>query len=111
MLALSVLPVLAFRGRRAQAEIRGGLFQDFAPSAFHLQHVLVPMLAQMRLAAQIEMIRPGYVPALEGIIRLAVPPAAPLVPRRGQAPARVWGISLASRWMTGPRRAPCGGAG
>jgi RNA 3'-terminal phosphate cyclase (ATP) len=60
---------------------------------FHLQHVLVPMLAQMGLAAQIEMIRPGYVPAGEGVIRLAVPPAArplrPLVPRRGQAPARV----------------------
>ena len=58
------------------------------------------MLAQMGLAAQIEMIRPGYVPAGEGVIRLAVPPAArplrPLVPRRGQAPARVWGISLAS---------------
>jgi len=100
MLALSVLPVLAFRGQGAEAEIRGGLFQDFAPSVFHLQHVLVPMLAQMGLAAQIEMIRPGYVPAGEGVIRLAVPPAArplrPLVPRRGQAPARVWGISLAS---------------
>lgn len=101
MLALSVLPVLAFRGRGTEAEFRGGLFQDFAPSAFHLQHVLVPMLAQMGLAAQIEMIRPGYVPAGQGIIRMAVPAAArplrPLVPRRGQAPARVWGISLASR--------------
>lgn len=100
MLALSVLPVLAFRGRGVQAEIRGGLFQDFAPSAFHLRHVIVPLLAQMGLAAQIEMIRPGYPPAGQGIIRLAVPPAArplrPLVPRRGQAPARVWGIALAS---------------
>jgi RNA 3'-terminal phosphate cyclase (ATP) len=100
MLALSVLPVLACRGQGAEAEIRGGLFQDFAPSVFHLQHVIVPMLAQMGLAAEIEMIRPGYVPAGEGIIRLAVPPAVrplrPLVPRRGEMPARVWGISLAS---------------
>jgi RNA 3'-terminal phosphate cyclase (ATP) len=100
MLALSVLPVLAFRGRGAEAEIRGGLFQDFAPSAFHLRHVIVPLLAQMGLAAEVEMIRPGYVPAGQGIIRLAVPacqrPLRPLVPARGQAPARVWGISLAS---------------
>ena len=100
MLALSVLPVLAFRGQGAEAEIRGGLFQDFAPSVFHLQHVIVPMLAQMGLAAEIEMIRPGYVPAGEGIIRLAVPagvrPLRPLLPRRGKMPARVWGISLAS---------------
>ena len=67
---------------------------------FHLQHVIVPMLAQMGLAAEIEMIRPGYVPAGEGVIRLAVPagarPLRPLVPRRGTMPARVWGISLAS---------------
>jgi len=101
MLALSVLPVLAFRGRGAEAEISGGLFQDFAPSAFHLQHVIVPMLTRMGLAAEIEMIRPGYPPAGQGIIRLAVPacqrPLHPLVPRRGKIPARVWGISLASR--------------
>jgi len=100
MLALSVLPVLALRGRGAEAEIRGGLFQDFAPSAFHLRHVIVPMLAQMGLASEIEMIRPGYPPAGQGILRLAVPacerPLHPLVPRRGKAPARVWGISLAS---------------
>jgi RNA 3'-terminal phosphate cyclase (ATP) len=100
MLALSVLPVLAFRGQGAEAEIRGGLFQDFAPSVFHLQNVIVPMLAQMGLAAEIEMIRPGYVPAGEGIIRLAVPagvrPLRPLMPCRGTMPARVWGISLAS---------------
>jgi RNA 3'-terminal phosphate cyclase (ATP) len=95
-----VLPLLAFRGRGAEAEIRGGLFQDFAPSVFHLRQVMVPMLAEMGLAAEVEMIRPGYVPAGEGIIRLAVPacerPLRPLVPRRGQMPARVWGISLAS---------------
>ena len=100
MLALSVLPVLAFRGRGAEAEVRGGLFQDFAPSVFHLQHVIAPMLAQMGLAAEIEMIRPGYVPAGAGVIRLAVPagvrPLRPLLPRRGEMPARVWGISLAS---------------
>ena len=93
MLALSVLPVLALRGRGAEAEIRGGLFQDFAPSAFHLCHVIVPLLAQMGLAAEIEIIRPGYPPAGQGIIRLAVPackgPLCPLTPRRGQAPARV----------------------
>jgi RNA 3'-terminal phosphate cyclase (ATP) len=100
LLALSVLPVLAFRGQGAEAEIRGGLFQDFAPSLFHLRYVILPMLAQMGLAAEIEMIRPGYAPSGQGIIRLVVPPAArplrPLAPRRGRLPARVWGISLAS---------------
>lgn len=100
MLALAVLPVLAVRGRGVRAEIRGGLFQDFAPSVFHLQRVILPLLAQMGLAAELHMSRPGYVPAGEGIIRLTVPPARgplrPLMPRRGDAPALIWGISLAS---------------
>ncbi len=101
MLALAVLPVMALRGRGEEAEIHGGLFQDHAPSVFHLQHVLVPMLAQMGITTEIDMLRPGYVPEGEGIIRLRVPPPArhplrPLTPRRGEAPARIWGISLAS---------------
>ena len=100
MLALAVLPVLALRGHGVQAEIRGGLFQDFAPSVFHLQRVILPLLAQMGLPAELDMIRPGYVPAGEGIVRLTVPPTRgplrPLTPRRGDTPAFIWGISLAS---------------
>lgn len=100
MLALAVLPVMALRGRGVQAEIRGGLFQDFAPSVFHLQRVILPLLAQMGLTAELDMVRPGYVPAGEGIVRVVVPPAPrplrPLTPRRGETPARIWGISLAS---------------
>ncbi len=100
MLALAVLPVLALRGSGAEAEIRGGLFQDHAPSVFHLQHVIAPMLTQMGITVETTVIRPGYVPAGKGIIGLKVAPARrplrPLTPRRGETPARVWGISLAS---------------
>jgi RNA 3'-terminal phosphate cyclase len=98
MLALSVLSALALRGRGAEAEIRGGVFQDFAPSVFHLRHVMVPMLAQMGLAAEVEMIRPGYVPAGEGIIRLAVPPACGRCARSCLAAARCPRGSGGSRW-------------
>ena len=99
-LALTVLPVMAARGRGVQAEISGGLFQDHAPSEFHLQRVILPLLAQLGLAAELDMIRPGYVPAGEGVIRLVVPPVSaplrPMMPRRGDTPALIWGISLAS---------------
>jgi len=108
MLALSVLPVLAFRGRGAEAESRGGLFQDFAPSAFHLRHVIVPLLAQMRLAAQIEMIRPGYPPAGQGVIRLTVPacerPLGSLTPRRGQARRNLAACGIGNVVVLGRRR-------
>jgi len=100
MLALAVLPVMAVRGRGAEAEIRGGLFQDFAPSVFHLQRIIVPLIAQMGITAELDIIRPGYVPAGEGAIRLTVAPARgplrPLTPARGEAPPRISGISLAS---------------
>lgn len=101
MLALGVLPVLAMAGKRVSAELTGGVFQDFAPSFFHLKHVLLPLLRRFGIAADIELVRPGYVPAGMGVLRLTVEPSpAPLRPvvqvERGSL-ERVWGIALASR--------------
>ncbi|HEX2056468.1 MAG TPA: RNA 3'-terminal phosphate cyclase, partial [Nitrospiraceae bacterium] len=36
MLGLALLPVLAFASASVEIELRGGLFQDFAPSLFHI---------------------------------------------------------------------------
>jgi RNA 3'-terminal phosphate cyclase (ATP) len=100
MLALGVLPVLAFAGSRVTVELRGGLFQDFAPSVFHLQHVLVPLLQKMGLDVAIDIGRPGYVPRGDGILRLTVSPLGePFQAIRVEQPGpvmRVWGISLSS---------------
>ncbi len=100
MLALAVLPVLAFAPGPAEVELRGGLFQDFAPSYYHLRHVMAPLLARMGLGVQVDMERPGYVPRGGGILRLRVQPAAgALLPVVLDQPARVgklWGIALAS---------------
>lgn len=99
-LALAVLPVLALLGRGVEAELTGGLFQDFAPSVFHFQHVLLPLLRRMGLPAEIVMVRPGYVPRGDGIVRLTVAPCQrPLqavVMEQGGKVERVWGIALAS---------------
>jgi len=100
MLALAVLPVLAFAATPVTVNVRGGLFQDFAPSLFHLQHVMLPLLRRMGLEADAEMQRPGYVPAGDGILALAVRPVRrALTPLRLDRPGpveRVWGIALAS---------------
>jgi RNA 3'-terminal phosphate cyclase (ATP) len=100
MLALAVLPVLAFRAHPTAAEIHGGLFQDFAPSLFHLQQVLLPLLKRMGLEAEAEMGRPGYVPRGEGWLCLAVRPVRrvlqPLILTERGAVERLWGIALAS---------------
>lgn len=100
LLAVAVLPVLAFGHADVAIEIRGGLFQDFAPSAFHLQHVIVPLLGRMGLESHVAMRRPGYVPSGEGVLTLAVKPVrSPLQgldhAHRGSL-ERIWGIALAS---------------
>ncbi len=100
LLVQTVLPVLAFADGPTRALIRGGLFQDFAPTYFHLRHALLPLLHRMGLEARLEMLRPGYVPRGGGELLLEVTPLrAPLRPlcleRQGR-PAHVFGIALAS---------------
>jgi RNA 3'-terminal phosphate cyclase (ATP) len=100
MLALGVLAVACLADAKLVAHIGGGVFQDFAPSPFHLQHVLAPLLARMGASVSLSLVRPGYVPAGAGELELRVEPAA-----RGLAPLElvepgpvraVRGIALAS---------------
>lgn len=100
MLSLGLMPVLAFAASRVSVELRGGLFQDFAPSVFHLQQVLLPMLQEMGLHTEVEIGRPGYVPRGDGILRLSVTPLSKpfqAIAREEPAPVtRMWGIALSS---------------
>jgi RNA 3'-terminal phosphate cyclase (ATP) len=100
MVALAVLPLLAVGAQPVQVELRGGLFQDFAPSVFHLQHALLPLLARMGAAVRAEMVRPGYVPSGGGILRLEVTPdrgpLRPLLAEQRGGVERIWGIALSS---------------
>ncbi|HYH51242.1 MAG TPA: RNA 3'-terminal phosphate cyclase [Acidimicrobiia bacterium] len=99
-LALALVPLLARRGGGVTVEIRGGVFQDFAPSAFHLQHVVAPLLARMGVDVDFRVDRPGYVPSGQGVLTVAVGPSASrLRPLRLEEPGKVWrvrGIALAS---------------
>jgi RNA 3'-terminal phosphate cyclase (ATP) len=100
-LALAVLPVLAFGPSPVSVELRGGVFQDFAPSFFHLEYVLLPLLGRMGIQAAARMDRPGYVPAGGGILHLEVTPVRnrlqPLVFDDSGSVERIWGIALSSR--------------
>jgi RNA 3'-terminal phosphate cyclase (ATP) len=74
MLALSMLPVACFAASPVRARITGGLFQDFAPSPFHMQHVLAPLVRSMGVDLSLDVIRPGYVPGGGGVIEMTVIP-------------------------------------
>ena len=69
MLALGILPVACFAESPVEATITGGVFQDFAPSPHHTQHVLAPLLA--RMGARVELIACGPTPMLEAATRVA----------------------------------------
>lgn len=99
-LALAVLPVLAFGPASVSVELRGGVFQDFASSFYHLEQVMLPLLRRMGIDAEVKMGRPGYVPRGGGILNLTVRPIRnmlrPLVLEEAGEVKKVWGVSLSS---------------
>ena len=61
LLAMTLLPAACYSQGTMSFKICGGLFQDFAPSAYHMQYVLFPVLERMGITARLSIIRPGYV--------------------------------------------------
>ncbi len=74
MLALSLMPLCLFADGASTCRMTGGLFQDFAPSLFHLKHVLLPTVRKMGVEAELRIIQPGYVPKGGGRMELQVVP-------------------------------------
>jgi RNA 3'-terminal phosphate cyclase (ATP) len=74
LLAMTLLPAACFSPETMSFKICGGLFQDFAPSAYHMQYVLFPVLERMGIIARLSIIRPGYVPRGGGIIQVEIEP-------------------------------------
>ena len=100
MLAYTLLPIALFAEGPSRFSLIGGLFQDFAPSFFHLKRVLVPTLQKMGARIELEMVRPGYVPQGQGQIQMTVFPLAgflnPLIMVAPGAVRRLEGAALAS---------------
>jgi RNA 3'-terminal phosphate cyclase (ATP) len=100
MLAFTLIPLALFTAGPSRLSLTGGLFQDFAPGAFHLQKVFLPLLRKMGADMHIEIHRPGYVPKGQGKLGVEVfPLRGPLKSFRmvDQGAIReISGISLAS---------------
>jgi RNA 3'-terminal phosphate cyclase (ATP) len=74
MLALSILPLACFADAPTTACITGGVFQDFAPSPYHMQYVMAPLLERMGVRMALRVVRAGYVPRGAGMLELHVTP-------------------------------------
>ncbi|MBT9175337.1 MAG: RNA 3'-terminal phosphate cyclase [candidate division WS2 bacterium] len=99
MLASGLLPLTSFAHKPTTFRLIGGLFQDFAPSAHHMKHILLPTLKKMGVGAELEIERPGYVPTGGGIIKVSVKPVErirPLVLLTQGKVVRIRGVALSS---------------
>lgn len=100
MLGFSILPLAIFSRKSRRLRISGGLFQDFAPGAYHMQRILLPLLARMGARVSLNVARPGYVPKGGGVIELESHPVegklAPLTLEEQGRVTHVSGVSLAS---------------
>jgi RNA 3'-terminal phosphate cyclase (ATP) len=100
MLAYTLIPLALFAGGPSRFSLTGGLFQDFAPSAFHMQKVLLPVLRGMGAEVGIEILQPGYVPEGQGKVRVDGKPLSrflkPVQMSEQGKVTGIRGISLAS---------------
>jgi len=74
MLSSCLLPLGCFAEKKSIYTITGGLFQDFAPNVFHMKYVLMTLLKRFSIQANVEMIKPGYIPTGGGIIKVEIEP-------------------------------------
>ncbi len=100
MMGLALLPLGFFGDGPSVYRISGGLFQDFAPNAFHAKYVLMELLKRFSLHADLNVVKPGYVPTGGGGIEIKVKPVereitALKLTEQGKI-IKVEGISLSS---------------
>jgi RNA 3'-terminal phosphate cyclase (ATP) len=99
MMGQTLLPLACFARKPSKFGLEGGLFQDFAPSAYHMKFVLLPLLKRMGVRAELDIIRPGYVPRGGGTIEITVEPVGELKPLNLTAQGEILsikGIALSS---------------
>ncbi len=104
MMAFTLIPAALFAKESTRFTIRGGLFQDHAPTAFHMQEVLLPLLKRMGARISLRVVRPGYVPKGNGELEMTIEPMkGPLASlemmERGDI-EKIFGISMASHLAT-----------
>jgi len=100
MLAMSLLLVGSFADKPSVFTLKGGLFQDFAPSAHYMRGVLLPLLRRMGVDAELLVKKPGYVPEGKGVLEIKAQPAKaglrPLILTDQGKVTGVRGIALSS---------------
>lgn len=65
----SLMPVMAFSNGKIEVELRGGTNNPLAPSIEYLKEVLLPILKRMGYKGDVELIKRGFYPKGQGIVK------------------------------------------
>ncbi len=76
----SLMPAMSFAEGRVDVEVRGGTNNPMAPTFEYLYYVLLPVIRQMGCNFSLEMIRRGFYPRGQGILRIRSEPVEYLKP-------------------------------
>ena len=96
----ALMPVMSFLPSKTFVEIIGGTNNPMAPAVDYLQEVLLPVVSKMGYKGSIELLRRGFYPRGQGMVRAAVEPIKtfkPIVVERLGEIEEIGGISYSSR--------------
>jgi len=65
----SLMPVMAFSNGKIEIELRGGTNNPLAPPVEYLKEVLLPILKRMGYKGDVELIKRGFYPKGQGIVK------------------------------------------
>jgi len=96
----ALMPAMSFSRSKSYVEITGGTNNPMAPAVDYLQEVLLPAVSKMGYKGSIELLRRGFYPRGQGIVRAVVEPIKTFKPitmeRLGEI-EEIRGISYSSR--------------
>ena len=96
----ALMPVAAFASGGVSVEIRGGTNNPKAPPTDYIQMVLLPTIAKMGFKGSVNLLRRGFYPRGQGIIRTEFEPVkrlGPIISTRSIGTKRLFGLSYSSR--------------
>lgn len=99
LLLQATLPVLAAASSEVRMTVKGGTDVKWAPPIAYFQHVLLPLLREFGLKAELKLLRRGYYPQGGGVVEVRVEPSYPLKPARlveAEELKEIRGVSYAS---------------
>lgn len=99
LLLQASLPVLAASSSGVRLVVKGGTDTKWAPPIDYFKHVLLPLLREFGLKADLKLLRRGYYPQGGGVVEVRVEPSYPLKPASFEEAGElkeIGGISYAS---------------